>query len=44
MNFLPTHKRHKRHAGFNLHTDISISKATLFDVQDPILIKAQVQL
>lgn len=44
MNFLLTHKRHKKHASFNLHTDISVSKAMLFNAQDPILTKAEDQL
>jgi len=44
MNFLPTHKRHKRHASFNLHTYVSMSKAVVFNAQDPILTKAHVQL
>lgn len=44
MNFLLRHKRHKKYASFNLHTDISVSKAMLFNAQDPILIKAEDQL
>lgn len=44
VSFLLTHKRHKKHTSFNLHTDISVSKAMLFNPQDPILIKAEDQL